>query len=93
MQSEVSRINVFYPKTKEVKSIEIRDEAGNLKYNFLLRLIDEGVVVKDDWAWAALVEIARAYQGASKQIKKGQKPTTSAKSVLEDLRLEQNELH
>ena len=43
------------------KSIKIRDEKYNMKYNFLIKLAEDGVLVWDGAAQRAFLEIAKKY--------------------------------
>ena len=87
------RVNFDEPK----KAVAIRDENGNLKYHMLISMLRDHVVVPDTWTLQLLLEMLEYYE----KIPKEQKRVLAAKpkvvdpyaQLIDDLRLEQSELH
>ena len=80
------------------KAVAIRDENGNLKYHMLISMLKDHVVIPDTWTLQLLLEMLEYYE----KIPKEQKRALAAKpkvvldpyaQLMDDLKLEQNELH
>lgn len=61
MKTSVHFVNTI-TKDGEHKSVNIVDENGNLKYNFLIELASDNALIWDSFAQRAFVEIAKEYK-------------------------------
>ena len=113
MKTKVEYVSVINPTTKEIKAVKIINNDGELKYHMFLKMYDDGVVVKDDFSWQILSDMAHAYARISdgeklrfrreeaRRIKQEklqprvdkEESDSSHRQMLDDLKLEQSELH
>ena len=62
MESSVKFVNIVDTATGRPKTVDIVDDSGNLKYEFLIHLFEAGVLIPDKYSAAAFYSIVKGYR-------------------------------
>ena len=62
MKSSVKFVNIVDTATGRPKTVDIVDDSGNLKYEFLIHLFEAGVLIPDKYSAAAFYSIVKGYR-------------------------------